>query len=573
MRKGESMSVRLVGNVVKEGSSFYFCVLGWNKEGSYVNDPHDVQSLNPKAKKLEEQFLVDAPNIPSEMDPWILYAFDCGDSDKCVNDFRKLIRVPDARLVIFNRNFWTDKEAGSFVNYTEVCEHLDKKSMKEAYIIKKANDECLYGLFDRQKNVLKKYNVNKENILVKRDRTQTIEYGFVCEKKMRDANELIDCSTEEQLKNWFVKEYNSDINAFVKAGSNVTGLERIRWDRFKYLIDTLQFQENELLDVFERTRNSGFGKIIVEAAKKAIKDDYTKELSDSDETIRVLVEKKRSVENEIRALEEKKKDVEHDIEQGALQRKTQLEREFNELNSKKSELEKDCEELNERKAQKEGEIKEFEKQKNVLNAEQARIAEENNQKVANLEKALQNVKEKYSDLLDGLKVITSEKDDGEEILLPIYENDEDVDGAEEEWNGIPRASIVESIKQVCRRVEDCGLCKVYELHVEHDWLHYSDFVNHGLIKIWKEAASNSAIHFVLVLDSLNLTHPECGMKPLLDSFECKIPLLGTKLKRPENLKIMATLLPTEGDGAIGQDISAVIKWPKLETLNHTIDVY
>lgn len=559
MKKGENMSVRLVGNVVKDGYDYWFGVIGWIKKDFPTNDFDNVPVNNYKAKP-GGVFLIEK-NVPEHISPWILYEYECDQNDSKIKNFNLLKKV-DAKPVIYDKTFWMQMQNGLFyLNYTKVKEYLDRESLNEAYILKDINDSFVYGAFDGEKNCLEKCDFTK-NCLLKRIDRSVFKYGFVFENSLKRISAKIDCSSSEQLKEWFKNEFELDINRFLAAEPGSFSLEKVRWLRTRGLIENFILQEDDLRGIFERTRNSGFGKIIIEAAKKAIKDDYTKELSNSDDTIRTLVEQKQGVENEIRALEEKKKDVERDIEQEALQRKSRFESNLNELSNKRNELEKVCNELSEMKSQKEDEIKRIEKQKNLLNAEQARIAEENNQKVANLEIALQNVKEKYSDLLNDLKVIASEKADGEELLLPIYENDEVVDGGGDEWNCIPRTSIVESIKKVCRRAEDCGSCKVYELHVEHDWLHYSDFVNHGLIKIWKEAASNPAIHFILVLDCLNLTRPECGMKPLLDSLECNVPLLGTNLKRPDNLKIMATLLPTEEEGGIGQDISAVVKWPK-----------
>ena len=553
------MSVRLVGNVVKDGYDHWFRVMGWMKDESPTNDFNAVPIANTIARPRAEVLI--EKNVPEHISPWILYEFACDQNDSKIKNFSLLKKV-DAKPVICDNAFWEQMQDGLFyLNYAKVKECLETESLVDAYILKNINDSFVYGVFDGKRNLLEKYDVSEKCLLKLMDRN-VFKQGFVCEKTLKKNSAKIDCSNSEQLKEWFKNEFELDINRFLAAEPDLQSLEKVRWQRTRGLIEKFILQEDDLRGVFERSRNSGFGKIIVEAAKKAIKDDYTKELADSDDTIRSLVEKKCSVENDIRALEEKKKDIKHKIEQDALQYKTQLEREFNELSNKKSELEKKCVELSEVKNQKEDEINELEKQKYLLNAEQTRIAEESNQKVANLEKALQNVKEKYSDLIDGLKVIAEKKDDAGVHLYPPYEINSI--GIEKAWEDLPIATI-SSIEKVYDCPEMYGPCKIYVMHVEHDWLHYSDFVNHGLIKIWKEAASNPIIHFILVLDCLNLTRPECGLQPLLDSLEFEnVPLLGTNLKRPENLKIMATLLPTEGEveGGIGQEVSAIIKWPK-----------
>lgn len=548
------MSVRLVGNVVKDGFYHWFQVMGWIKNGSPTSDFNAIPITNTNARR--GAIVSIDKKVPEHVSPWFLYEYECDQNDSRIKDFNLLKKV-DAKPVVCDDSFWNQMQDGLFyLKYTKVKEYLVNESLENAYILKNINDSFVYGIFDGERSCLEKYDVRDKCLLKLIDRG-VFKYGFVCENSLKRNSTKIDCSSSEQLKEWFKKEFELDINRFLTAKPDSFSLEKVRWQRTRGLIENFILQEDDLRGVFERTRNSGFGKIIVEAAKKAIKDDYTKELSDSDETIRALVEKKRSVENEIRALEEKKKDVEHDIEQGALQRKTQLEREFNELNSKKSELVKDCEELNERKAQKEGEIKEFEKQKNVLNAEQARIAEENNKKVDKLEKALQNVKEKYSDLIDDLKVIVEKKEDAGVHFYPPYEINST---GEYPWKALPKFSKIETIKEAYDYGKMHGPCRIYVMHVEHDWLHYSDFVNHGLLKIWQTASEKTEMHYILVLDCLNLTRPECGMQPLLDSIESnEIPLLGTNLTRPDNLKIVATLLPKEDEGGIGQDISAIIK--------------
>lgn len=94
--------------------------------------------------------------------------------------------------------------------------------------------------------------------------------------------------------------------------------------------------------------------------------------------------------------------------------------------------------------------------------------------------------------------------------------------------------------------------KLYTLHVEHDWLHYKDFVNNGLIEIMKSCDENKEVNHVLVLDSLNLTQPECGLKPFLDviaGYSLILPIFNKTL--PVNLKILATIVPFSEDNKIG----------------------
>lgn len=100
--------------------------------------------------------------------------------------------------------------------------------------------------------------------------------------------------------------------------------------------------------------------------------------------------------------------------------------------------------------------------------------------------------------------------------------------------------------------QSIGNAKVYIMHIEHDWLHYRDFCNNGLIDIWTEAINDSEINYVLVFDTINITQPECGMMPLLDVIEGYRPFLeGTKSGLPCNLKIFATILPFNENETVG----------------------
>lgn len=93
-----------------------------------------------------------------------------------------------------------------------------------------------------------------------------------------------------------------------------------------------------------------------------------------------------------------------------------------------------------------------------------------------------------------------------------------------------------------------GKCKVACISVEYDWLHYKDYVNAGLEQVWLDATLDQDFSYILILDSLNIVSPQAGLRPLLDVLSGKRPALGnTGMSKPDNLKIMATLLPSRKD--------------------------
>ena len=107
-----------------------------------------------------------------------------------------------------------------------------------------------------------------------------------------------------------------------------------------------------------------------------------------------------------------------------------------------------------------------------------------------------------------------------------------------------RACFIPSLGVAFVYAASIGNSRVFVLHVEHDWLHYEDFKKNGLVDIWKYAHENKNENVILVLDCMNITLVEGGLKPLLDVIGNQSPyLLGTKFGFPSNLKIMATLVP------------------------------
>ena len=86
--------------------------------------------------------------------------------------------------------------------------------------------------------------------------------------------------------------------------------------------------------------------------------------------------------------------------------------------------------------------------------------------------------------------------------------------------------------------------KLYLIHVEHDWLHYKDFMNNGLEAVMNSCYENENVNHALVLE------------PLLDiisGYSIIIPGIGKPL--PKNLKIFATILPFKEDNKIGLQLN------------------
>lgn len=122
---------------------------------------------------------------------------------------------------------------------------------------------------------------------------------------------------------------------------------------------------------------------------------------------------------------------------------------------------------------------------------------------------------------------------------------------------IPNAGLAYLFAKALRNTE------VMVMHVEHDWLHYSDFVNHGLLEAFNEAVETPDKNFILLLDGINVTQPECGLRPLLNLINGNMPILeGTGIGFPNNMTVMATVISSTEVHSVGLKLtpSFFCKW-------------
>ena len=93
-----------------------------------------------------------------------------------------------------------------------------------------------------------------------------------------------------------------------------------------------------------------------------------------------------------------------------------------------------------------------------------------------------------------------------------------------------------------------GKAKVAAIYPEYDWLHYRDFKDAGLEKIWIDSSIDTSYTYILYIDGLNIVTPESGLRSFLDVLAGKsLALANTGQPFPSNLKIMASMLPSVSD--------------------------
>ena len=115
-----------------------------------------------------------------------------------------------------------------------------------------------------------------------------------------------------------------------------------------------------------------------------------------------------------------------------------------------------------------------------------------------------------------------------------------------------KALFVPSAAWVYTLAKIFGNTAVYTLHIEYNWLHFSDFCRNGLQEALNEAYTHPEKNYMLILDGLNCTQPECGLRPLLNVIAGIEPVIsGINKQLPKNIQLFATLQPTKGEHPIG----------------------
>jgi hypothetical protein len=358
---------------------------------------------------------------------------------------------------------------------------------------------------------------------------------------------MVDCMSGEQLQEWFRNKLNAvhglssekenAINIIMemlkkKSLASANDLDTHRFNRIFENLDQFKFSYAELRD--HLVDDDGFEKIVrkIEEMRQEIKSEYESEFQKDLESLKI---EKQNIENE-----------------------------------------------------KNGVIADIEK----LNTEKNSIATE----IADAGKLLESLHANYDSILVQLKVasqiggystinnsrpfvkplcykiprsgrsFTELKTDGDsyqglELYFRIMEKNLTRAGYDEKIFNLfkdnensllkSQAVFIPCVSWAYIFAQSVGNAKLYVIHIEHDWLHYKNFCDNGIISIWNEAADEQDTNFILAFEDLNITQPECGFTPLLDVINGYRPLLeGTESGLLTNLKIFAALIPP-GEENIG----------------------
>jgi hypothetical protein len=351
----------------------------------------------------------------------------------------------------------------------------------------------------------------------------------------------IDCMSNEQLQEWFREKIKEAKNFTGKDATNMeewlkqikklpvfgaNDIDSARYDRVLKCLDQYKFSYNELKDLFVK---DGF-----EIMSKKI-DDLRSEIKKEIESALF-----KDLEKEKQNLEKEKETIISSIKK--------LNSEKDKIQAKISETKSSLESLNANYDSVLLQLKVNAKINTTSQSGQSGIIKPLAFEIGSIGKPFAEIK---SEGLDYFYLIEKNlnrigySDD----VLNFYKNEKDTLLSS-------HATFIPCVSWAYMYAQSIGNAKVYTLHIEHDWLHYRDFCNNGLLAIWEKAANDKDTNYILVLEDLNLTQPECGMTPLLDLINGYRPFLeGTQWGFLHNIKIFAKIIPYRENGNIGLKLS------------------
>ncbi len=467
-----------------------------------------------------------------------------------LKEIKENTRNGDGNTVPWVTNKITPKSKNYVFRYRKKCDYIDLEQIslnmsKESnlniskFILQEWEDPRIFYGF------LKKINGNIEALQNTFVHTYIVENwkDYICplndettiliNDDLGEPQSEIDCSSTSQLVNW-LKEKTRNVLGLTKSNIDLIksiinletlsndNLDSIRYERvkkaavhisedFSFIDSFINNKDSELCSKFHKEIDD-----YKERLKKEMKEEFEKEM-----TIR-RQEILSGIENECK---NKKKDIDS------------LEKEI-------EEKKKNIEDLN----------KNYDAILNTLKVSLPILEE---RKLNSNEEIQKKIQPSIYFSCEDKAVVT----DTNPAILVCMRNLKDSMSSDSLKKFFPKVQRILSTKKACFipcinwayiYAKAVQRSRIWVMHIEYDWLHYEDFCKKGLIEIWNYANDHQDENCVLVLDSINITQPESGLKPLLDVINDKSPvLLNTNYGYPENLKIFATVLQSGEDDLPG----------------------
>ncbi len=459
------------------------------------------------------------------------------------------------------QKLYENKDIYSLDSRKEIKTHAPKVILLSAISIDK--DKCEYNLIDKSIDLkdidVFLYDQNKKILYDKVNYNKTIGIRAIKGKSIKGIN--YDLLNDE---NFIYKKgpliYLTD--NFLPNFSQVEEIDTLDLSTLqqkiecfkKSLFELNKFSSKEiqdlghLLNIAKRTEYTPLSKLQKQRICSSI--DYLDKIVFSDRELKNLFTTDSNIGSYL-------------IEKAKQAKRTAIE---SEIEKEKIELLKKLESLNKEITIKQKEVAEIEKQKLKLIDEKIIIEKETIKLEQNKETIYETIKAMMKCNLNTEAQKSLQQDIYEEVTdLPINEYlDSDFDFTLIEkklkYILINKFSLIPSISYVYTLANSLGNSKVLNLSVEYDWLHFSDFINHGLIEFIKEANKNKKTFFFLHFDNLNIIPTNCGFNSIFKVINKEKPYLeGTKLNFPSNLFLTATILPTKKETDIGHPLPDNLK--------------
>ena len=575
----EIINSRILGYIEPLGNNARVTVIGYkNSDGEYevLEASKTKRIFFPDGKVFAGKFQFERDDNPIKPYSFIEFSvipspksadFDGDDyilnyhdnSKKCIQkSFNQIISL----------KYQTSLESG-FLTQDEIFTCINKHELNDVsgyFFFKYGN--YLYGLFKYESSTetvrpatgkeSKAYEIDDATYKSKCFKINQKEYylGSAKEIPFKQLG-LIDCMDDKQLGDWFKGVLKSmiDSEAILSISKETLQnfsthyketndeIEEIRLERIKGKIDSLKFTYNEIKELL--ISDSPLTKSL-KATVLDMKSEFRAEWA-------------KDIEND-------KKTIEKDLEK-LVANKKKLNDEYTSLESKYKAKEEALSKS----------ISEYEEKNNTLKNNHDSIIEEmkimlsiSNPKASNEIDSIEPI----SFAAEGSSYTELDENEGYSYSSLLQENvelEKIPDSVKEQFNQNTelfnyQACFIPNIAWAYLYAKAIRNSKLYIIHVEHDWLHFNDFINNGLKQVLIDCYEEETINHILVFDSINLTQPECGLKPLLDiisGYSFILPNINKKL--PDNLKILATILPFEGQNRIGLPLSkkSFIKWGQI----------
>ena len=466
-----------------------------------------------------------------------------------------------------NNQFYSpERNILTFLNNRKLIIPLDLKAKRIFDTITIINDAIFPE--DKKSSELKYYSFEIDDRLIPISQ-QGQEYCMTekafrkIEKQEEGAVELL---SYDSLKEWLKSslKYSSDdekkqideiVNSLAPISEESRSLYKMRLKRCKKVfVEPFLSQE----DVRSFLNQSSW-KETFESEKKAFKEEIFDKIEKSvnNEKEKMLLEVRKEVgeykDNEI----ERKRAEQVVALNEILERIKQGEQKLSELSldfvRKNSEIE-----IAEEKLQS------IKKKISLMKEEQIDILSE-------LEKSKTSILKSLMEGLDISKPCSSHNEiNNEEEFFPVGQNSRDLDEDDDlykvistDWNMDLKeklvsvcectASMLPNVSYAYAIAHFIGNCHLKIITVEHGWYHYEDFIRAGLVDFWNRALSNPEENYLLVLQNINMIPIQSSLQPLVDLINgSRLSLPGSNRNEyPVNLRIAATILPTNGENAPG----------------------